>query len=73
MKTLGEFIKGLQRIVENNPKAADLIVLTAIDDEGNGYNTVHFDPSVGTYEDQEWQDCEEMPDDNDEATHICVN
>ena len=44
--TLTEYIKGLTDLLEEHPEAANLSVCTAIDDEGNGYNLVHYSPQL---------------------------
>jgi hypothetical protein len=43
---LSEYIQKLQEIVKNNPEDANLEVIYARDDEGNGYQKVSFAPSL---------------------------
>ena len=48
---LREFIDNLNRFVDDHPGAEDFEVITAKDDEGNGYNTVYYEPAAGNFED----------------------
>lgn len=42
---LKEFIDNLNKIVEEDPSLLDLPVFAAIDEEGNGFNSVDFSPT----------------------------
>lgn len=53
MKTLKEYILDLQKLVEENPKTADFIVITAKDAEGNGYEPIYYGPTIGLYDVEE--------------------
>ena len=44
-KTLQEFADGINGYLKNHPEHGNLPVITAIDDEGNGFNQVFYDPS----------------------------
>lgn len=44
-KTLQQFADGVNAYLKAHPEHADLPVLTARDDEGNGFNQVYFDPT----------------------------
>lgn len=64
---LKEFIKNLNDLAKENPKALDYDVVTSIDDEGNGYNLVYFAPQIGHMdEDKEFKEVQE-------ANAVCVN
>ena len=45
--TLQEYIENLQELITENPDLADAEVWTAIDDEGNGYQSISCSPSLG--------------------------
>jgi len=67
---LKKYIIKLQKLAEKHPEAE---VVYSKDDEGNGYQPVHFDPSAGRFEDGEWE-----PDDNTEEftekiNAVCLN
>ena len=64
---LGKYIENLQKIIQDNPEFSELQVITSIDDEGNGYNNIHYRPSVRIYEDDEFTETSDNP------TVICVN
>ncbi len=51
---LKEFLKNINLIVKNNPEVLDYEVIYSIDDEGNEYNKVIFEPEIGIYENREF-------------------
>lgn len=62
-----EFVKNLNNTLKEHPETAEFDVVTSIDDEGNGFNIVHFEPSIGHYEDNEFQT------EGNDPNAICVN
>lgn len=52
--TVKEYAEKLNKLLADRPEKAEFVVVTAKDDEGNGFNLVHYDPSVGNYEDREF-------------------
>jgi hypothetical protein len=46
---LKEYIAHLNKIAESNPKALNMEVVTASDDEGNCFRRVSYLPSVGLF------------------------
>ena len=48
-----DYVKGLQEFLKNNPETAEMEVVTSIDDEGNGYNAVQFEPSIAQFHSME--------------------
>jgi hypothetical protein len=67
--TLKEFIEKINKVVEENPKALDYVVIAAIDDEGNGYNPVFFDPTPGSFDGDDF----ETDVDKSQFNSICIN
>ena len=67
--TLKEFIEKINKVVKENPKALNYLVITAIDDEGNGYNPVFFDPTPGSFD----GDVFETDVDKSQFNSICIN
>ena len=73
------YVANLQQVLKANPKYGDLTVITSIDSEGNGFNEVYFDPSVGQFEDRDFigeSEFEEYNEDFGEpckVNAICVN
>jgi len=47
-KTLQQFADGINDFIKDNPGHKNCPVLTARDDEGNGYNRVYFSPTYGS-------------------------
>ena len=53
--------------MQDRPETAELDVVTSKDDEGNGYNLVHYEPTVGHFdEDREFTEEKEI-------NAVCVN
>jgi hypothetical protein len=51
---LKEYIDNLNAQIEINPSLLTLDVITSKDDEGNGYNLVHYTAAAGVFEDGEF-------------------
>ena len=70
---LKAYIENLNKLVEKNPKAAEYDVVTSIDNEGNDYNLVCFNPSVGIYKDYSGEFEEANKDNEEDINAVCVN
>ncbi len=73
-----EYLEALNKLVNDNPGALELELITSIDDEGNGYNRVFYTPSLAIYDGSElivtWDENEEeIPVTIDKANCICLN
>ena len=70
---ISEMIKNLQSFMEEN---GDLDCYYAVDDEGNGYSKIYYEPSkYYANEDEEvyhFEDLEYMEIDIEDVTPICV-
>lgn len=63
-----EYVKNLNKLLNERPETADYDVVTSKDDEGNGFNLVHYKPQVGSYY-EEGRDFKE-----EQVTNaVCVN
>ena len=62
---LSEYIKNLKEI---EAKHGDLKVIYAKDEEGNGFTSVHYDPTVGKFRAGEFYSGED-----DTVNAVCVN
>jgi hypothetical protein len=74
--TLKEYIENLNEFAKLNPEMMDMQVITSSDDEGNGYNLVHYSPSKGIYEDGGFipsSNYEDDERDENETNAVCVN
>lgn len=74
--TLKEYIEQLQNFAETNPETLDMDVVYSRDDEGNGFQQIHYAPSKGFYEDREFISVEQLEDYNREENDVnavCVN
>jgi len=76
-----EYLEALNKLVNDNPGALELDLITSIDDEGNGYNLVFFGPSLAEYDPVEREIVVVYTEDNEEplpvtmgnATAVCLN
>ena len=50
---LKEYLKELNRMVEENPAILEYTVIYSSDDEGNSYAGVYYTPSTGNFEPEE--------------------
>ena len=47
---LKEYVEKLQKMMEENPEICDFEVITAKDEEGNGYDVVFYDYPTKNYD-----------------------
>lgn len=74
--TLKDYIEALQEFVKDNPDTLEMQVVNSIDDEGNGYNLVHYSPTKGIFEDNEFlsdDQYEEWDREESETNAVCIN
>lgn len=74
--TLREYIEQLQNFALSNPETLDMDVIYSRDDEGNGFQEVHYSPSKGIYEDNEFIASDQLEDyerDENEVNSVCIN
>ena len=50
---LKDYVASLTKLLKENPETGDYLVVTSKDDEGNGFNLVHYDASIGHYDEEE--------------------
>lgn len=72
MKTFEEYVKQLVKLLEERPETAKFRVVASIDDEGSGFNTIYFDPTVGFLNDDDCF-CGEEDGPEGESNAVCVN
>ena len=72
---LREYIENLNNLAKGNPEALDYEVISSKDDEGNGFNVVHYEPSIGGFNDGEFypKDFITEEDMDIELNAVCVN
>lgn len=63
---LKEYTERLNQLSKNHPEASNYEVVTSRDDEGNGFNRVHYHPSIGNFSDGEFSE-ESKPN------SVCLN
>lgn len=73
---LKEYIENLEILIHQNPEYAELDVITAKDEEGNGYEKVYFAPTTGYLNEDEFTQQENFDDLDEEeriVNAVCVN
>lgn len=73
---LKEFLENLNNLVKEDPKSLDLEVIYSIDDEGNAFRSVYFEPTKGRFDSDEFlsgDQLEERDRDESEINAICIN
>ena len=64
-----QYLERLNCLAKNRPESLDLEVVFSKDDEGNGYNFVNYEPSIGHFDGERNGDFEEEKLNN----AICIN
>lgn len=70
---LKEYLDTLQTMVKENPDLLDCLVVYAEDSEGNGFDTLHFTPSVGMYDIDDKEFIPEIYFDEYEGVDMAIN
>ena len=75
--TFEKYLTQLVDLLEQHPELLHSTVVYAMDNEGNRFIPVSYDPSLGHYNDNEFistENCNEDPDcENQEPNSICIN
>jgi len=66
---LKQFLDNLNDLIKRNPEALEFEVISAIDEEGNGYNKIYYAPSMGHFDNGEFTNS----DNPTYANSICIN
>ena len=63
-----KFVANLNKLLEDMPESGDFDVVTSKDDEGNGFNLVHYEAQIGSYDadDKEFKEYQK-------PNAVCVN
>jgi hypothetical protein len=80
---LKEYVDNLVKLLKDNPEYASLDVVYSRDDEGNGFDKVHYTPAVGNHDGEHRGDFTQYNTDPDidpedtctkeEINSICIN
>jgi hypothetical protein len=73
---LKEYLKALNGLIKNCPAVLNYEIITSKDDEGNGFNKVAFEPSIGVFNDGEFYSgdtLDEMGFKFDDTNAVCLN
>jgi len=74
---LKEYLENLQNLVKEKPEALEYLVISSIDSEGNGYNEVYYEPTLGFFDkyEKEFMSEESLEEEgyDDEINAVCIN
>jgi hypothetical protein len=76
---LKKFLDNLNKLVKDHPEYLELDVISSKDSEGNGFEEVYYEPSVGVFDDEDFcpmgsDDFEEEYEYTDKDVNaICIN
>lgn len=74
---LKEYIEKLNELTQLHPEASEFECVYSRDDEGNGFEIVHYSPGLGFYEDMEFhsnpEEYREEYGDNFIFNAVCIN
>jgi|TARA_Y100000310_G_scaffold127848_3_gene126991 hypothetical protein len=70
---LKDYVENLNKLLKERPEMAEYLVVTSKDDEGNEFNEVCFDPTVGCYYEDGKEFIEEYPFVDSKPNAVCVN
>jgi hypothetical protein len=49
---LKEYIENLQKLAKEKPETLEMDVIYARDDEGNGYQGIYYEPTLGVFDEE---------------------
>ena len=78
---LKEFLDNINRMVQEDPNILELTVINAKDAEGNGFEEVYHEPSIGVFDSEEGEYCPNNSEDfedeyeytKEDINSICIN
>lgn len=65
---LKKYFEKIKKLISENPEILEYNVVYSSDDEGNTYSEVHFTPSIGNYDNEEFKE-----ESDEENNAICIN
>ena len=68
--TFKDYVKNVNKFLKDHPESASCQVIYSADDEGNRFQPVLYTPSIGTYEDMEFNG---NTDNNVYPNAVCIN
>ena len=79
-----EFVENCNKLLEEKPEIGEFDAVYAKDDEGNGYQTIYFTPTIGIKESDDYnfdfislENIREEPEEYDytekDVNAICIN
>ena len=70
-----DYVNVLKKLLKENPELANAEVVYSTDDEGNGFSRVHYNPSIGHFDGEEFRSKSDIEDEDEEETPnaVCIN
>ena len=66
---LKEYLEELNKMVLENPEILEYVVVYSRDDEGNGFQEVHYTPDLGVFDEEEREFHSESDIEEDEYSY----
>lgn len=73
---LRQYLEELKEFAETFPECLDMDVVYSRDDEGNGYQRVHYGPQKGIFENRDFISADQLEDyerEYSEINSVCIN
>jgi hypothetical protein len=73
---LRQYLEELKEFAETFPECLDMDVVYSRDDEGNGYQRVHYGPNKGIFEDLDFIPADQLEDyerEEGDINAVCIN
>ena len=76
---LNRYIEHLNNLIETNPEIGEYDVIVSKDIEGNGFNPIHYEPSIGHFDGEDFMTLAEiqeyLEEEGEQLTTnvVCVN
>lgn len=67
------YVKQVTQLLIDRPETANLDVITSKDDEGNGFNQVHYQPYLGHFDGEDFTGENVDEDIRQKSNAVCVN
>jgi len=68
-----EYLDQLNQLGADNPQVLELTVVYSKDEEGNGFNELHYTPTVGHFDGEYNGEFTDELEEDQEVNAICVN
>lgn len=68
-----KYVESLNKLLKDRPETATMETIYSIDDEGNSYNKIYFEPSVGHHSQSDFETENVDEEDQEKTNAVCIN